>query len=188
MKIQIANLAKKHIDLNSEKTNLIGENKKRAQQINLLTKELSNQELNERGLRDNVILREHQKDEKEMEAQQAVLAQKQSEMNFEQMVKEMNSLEKEKENITTNRAQVHGKRSQLEVQIKEISIELNQPEYRSANLNYLKAFYEATVLQKIVDDLGKYRSALERALMNYHSQKMDQINRTIRSLWTTIYR
>ena len=38
------------------------------------------------------------------------------------------------------------------------------------------------------EDLDKYYRALERALLQYHSSKMDCINRTIAELWQSTYR
>ena len=37
-------------------------------------------------------------------------------------------------------------------------------------------------------DLGKYYKAMDRAIMNYHSQKMSEINMIIRELWRNTYR
>jgi hypothetical protein len=36
--------------------------------------------------------------------------------------------------------------------------------------------------------LEKYATALDNAIMKYHSLKMDEINKIIRELWTQTYR
>ena len=36
-------------------------------------------------------------------------------------------------------------------------------------------------------DLEKYQSALEKALISFHSTKMEEINKTIKELWQEIY-
>ena len=38
-----------------------------------------------------------------------------------------------------------------------------------------------------VEDLDKYFHALDKALMKYHSVKIQEINRIIRELWTNTY-
>lgn len=38
------------------------------------------------------------------------------------------------------------------------------------------------------DDLEKYEKALDKALMEFHSLKMKEINHILRELWTTTYR
>jgi hypothetical protein len=37
-------------------------------------------------------------------------------------------------------------------------------------------------------DLEKYYKAMDRAIMNYHAQKMAEINTIIRELWRNTYR
>ncbi|CAK9023347.1 DNA repair protein RAD50 (DNA recombination/repair protein), partial [Durusdinium trenchii] len=37
-------------------------------------------------------------------------------------------------------------------------------------------------------DLGRYHSALDKALMKFHSLKMAEINKTIKELWQRVYR
>ena len=123
-----------------------------------------------------------------MEANLAVLVEKYGDMDAKGMMNEKSALLKQSETIAASRYTVHGEMIQMNAQIKIATTELNQPKYKSANLNYLKVFYEVTVIKKMIEDLGKYRSALEGALLQYHAQKMEQINRTIRALWTSIYR
>jgi len=42
--------------------------------------------------------------------------------------------------------------------------------------------------QMIISDVEKYHRALEKALMNFHSVKMDEINKILKELWQTTYR
>eukprot|EP01066_Platyproteum_vivax_P001188 Platyproteum_vivax@DN11383_c0_g1_i1.p1 len=39
-----------------------------------------------------------------------------------------------------------------------------------------------------LQDVAKYYSALDKALMKYHALKMEEINKTLRDLWQSIYR
>lgn len=44
------------------------------------------------------------------------------------------------------------------------------------------------VLEVSVVDIEKYYKALDRAVMNYHMIKMNEINKSIRQLWRQVYR
>ena len=58
---------------------------------------------------------------------------------------------------------------------------------------YLQQFYprlksvEIEVKKVICDDLNKYYAAQDWAIMQFHRQKMEQINKIIRELWKTTY-
>ena len=39
-----------------------------------------------------------------------------------------------------------------------------------------------------IADMGKYYMAMDKAIMNYHAQKMKEINTIIRELWRNTYR
>ena len=65
---------------------------------------------------------------------------------------------------------------------------MNSNKHKNSKLNYQKAVFKIAVIKRIIDDLGKYRLALEWALMKFHTEKMEQINRIIRELWNSIYR
>lgn len=79
-------------------------------------------------------------------------------------------------------------RNHLQNQIAASEKELAKPEFKLSKSNYMKLFVEVNVIEKMINDLAKFKSALEWALMKYHAEKMGEINRTIRGLWGSIYR
>lgn len=66
--------------------------------------------------------------------------------------------------------------------------QIDAPGLKNAHINYIKDYNASKVLERIINDLGKYKTAIEWALMKYHSEKMENINKIIRDLWANIYR
>ncbi|KAL7712217.1 Rad50/SbcC-type AAA domain-containing protein [Entamoeba marina] len=50
-----------------------------------------------------------------------------------------------------------------------------------------KIAIESIVIKDTVDDLTKYIDVVDKSLIQYHQEKMKEINETINSLWTTVY-
>ncbi|EFA85515.1 DNA recombination/repair protein [Heterostelium album PN500] len=76
----------------------------------------------------------------------------------------------------------------IEQHIRTAQTELAKPIYNSVETVYRDLLVQAETLELINKDLDKYYKALDKALMKYHVLKMDEINKTIRELWTATYR
>lgn len=48
---------------------------------------------------------------------------------------------------------------------------------------YVESLVQAEVSQYVVDDIDLYTNHLEKALMMFHRQKMEEINKIISDLW-----
>lgn len=111
-----------------------------------------------------------------------------NEQDFTSVSREKDSLIKRQDEVQGRRSECTGQINELHNQIARHKSELAKPEYRNAKKNYRELNYYCLVTKKCANDLAKYRMALEWALMQYHSEKMDSINREIKRLWHTIYR
>ncbi|VDO08335.1 unnamed protein product [Rodentolepis nana] len=60
--------------------------------------------------------------------------------------------------------------------------------YADAEAEYVKKMYEFRTSEMAATDLHRYHQALDRAIMKYHEEKMNEINEIIRELWRTTYR
>lgn len=109
-------------------------------------------------------------------------------LDFRSVSREKDSLIEKENKITETRGKFVGQMGELTGQTEKLNKELKEPKYQNAIKNYRHAFYEYSVLKKNVSDLGRYRVALEWALLKYHQEKMEKVNRLIRELWRSIYR
>ena len=60
-------------------------------------------------------------------------------------------------------------------------------EYKDAARKYKEAHVKVETTKACVEDLGRYGGALDKAIMKYHSLKMEEINRIIDELWRKTY-
>ncbi len=176
---------KKYLDDQKQKER---ENTELASRIELLRKEISGQELIERNLLDNKELKTLESEQQELKALLDEQLKNYGEMDFDSIQREKRSLKEKDDNLNRKRSECIGRKNELLSQKSTLERELNKPELKNAVKNHLQAIYEVTVLKKIISDLGQYRMALESALLKFHSEKMNKINRLIRELWRSIYR
>ncbi|KAJ9646443.1 DNA repair protein rad50 [Coniosporium apollinis] len=62
-----------------------------------------------------------------------------------------------------------------------------ETDYRDAPQKYKEAHIRVETTKAAVEDLGRYGGALDKAIMKYHSLKMEEINRIIEELWKKTY-
>ncbi len=81
-----------------------------------------------------------------------------------------------------------GESAQIQNQVSEIERKLNSATLSDVDEKHRQAFCCFENHNILAKDVQRYHQALDRALMNYHSQKMSQINEVIRDLWGRIYK
>jgi DNA repair protein RAD50 len=59
--------------------------------------------------------------------------------------------------------------------------------YQNAATQYREAHIKVETTKAAIEDLGRYASALDKAIMAYHTLKMEEINRIIAELWRNAY-
>jgi DNA repair protein RAD50 len=59
--------------------------------------------------------------------------------------------------------------------------------YQNAADQYREAHIKVETTKAAIEDLGRYAGALDKAIMKYHTLKMEEINRIIAELWTNAY-
>lgn len=86
------------------------------------------------------------------------------------------------------RDQALGARRAIESTREEANGQLADRQYRDVDDKYRDMLVTFSTAEMVVSDLDKYMKALERALTEFHTQKMAEINRTIKELWQNVYR
>ncbi|SMQ45235.1 unnamed protein product [Zymoseptoria tritici ST99CH_3D7] len=88
--------------------------------------------------------------------------------------------------ISAKQSSVIGQLKSLSDQI-EADIEEYNVDYKDAAGSLKKAHVYVETTKAAIEDLGRYGSALDKAIMKYHSLKMEEINRIIAELWQKTY-
>ena len=73
-------------------------------------------------------------------------------------------------------------------QVSRLRRELNSDMFKDAQTTYHHQNIKCHVGQQTAKDLEMFIISYERAIMRFHSDKMQEINRTLRELWVEIYR
>lgn len=137
---------------------------------------------------DNISLLKLEEEVKNEKRKYMDLKRSMGEIDHEKIVREKARVLKEIEEITKERQTLIGKEVSLTSTIQELKAELKDRKYRDAKAKYKKSIIEEAVVSATIDDLNKYRAVLEKSLLKYHQEKMDQINKTIKQLWNDIYK
>lgn len=54
-------------------------------------------------------------------------------------------------------------------------------------MNFYKNIVQINVCKKIINDMEMYITQLEKTMLDYHSEKMNEINKIITDTWKEIY-
>ncbi|KAJ4292482.1 DNA repair protein rad50 [Kalmusia sp. IMI 367209] len=73
-----------------------------------------------------------------------------------------------------------------DIQLQELIKEYND-HYKNAAKDYREAYIKVETTKAACEDLARYGSALEQAILKFHSLKMDEINKIIDELWRNAY-
>lgn len=90
--------------------------------------------------------------------------------------------------LRDERAKLTGEVGQIRSQWAQIEQKLNSSSFLDIDEKYRQAFCCMESHNVLAKDVQRYHQALDRALMSYHAQKMNQINDVIRDLWGRIYK
>ncbi|KAM4764415.1 DNA repair protein RAD50 isoform 2-T4 [Cyanocitta cristata] len=177
-----------------EKMNGINE---KVKDINTYVKEIENyiqqgkedyKKIRERWLEDNLTLRRRNEELKEVEDNIKQLTKEMGEMKVSQMKNEQKHLEEKIESLKRNHHVALGRQRGFEEEIVRFRKELREPQFKDAEEKYRDMMIVMRTTELVNKDLDLYYKALDKAIMTFHSMKMEEINKIIRDLWRSIYR
>ncbi|XP_052793219.1 DNA repair protein RAD50-like isoform X2 [Mya arenaria] len=156
--------------------------------IDKLRKDLATQKLREQDLKNNLILRAKQRESREIRVKIAELEEKLGDIDVAYLDQERRKLESKLQDLTKQRHTAEGRQTELENQIRASKRELQSDMYRGAVEKYRNKMIDLRTTELANTDLEKYYKALDKAIMNYHNVKMEEINKIIRELWRNTYK
>jgi len=156
--------------------------------IKKYSKEISEAEVKERDLKDNLVLMECSLVLSECSAQLKQEVEKRGFQDSLGLLKKKQELEKQCSEKAQRVQHLKGVQEPIVLKNKELKSELKKEKYKSAKQNYRKKKIDLIVNKVICDDLNKYYKALDHSVMIYHNKKMEEINRLVFKLWKQAYR
>ncbi|KAL8923820.1 MAG: hypothetical protein Q9208_004381 [Pyrenodesmia sp. 3 TL-2023] len=165
-----------------EKTD--AEQKQTATRINRANEELSNHANTRRTIRENLDFRRSKRELEEVVREIGRLTEQNAEADLERLEQEAKRWENQYHKHTTEKssklATMKAKDDQLEELLRDW-----KTDYQNAAHEYKEAHIKTT--KAAIEDLARYGSALDQAIMQYHSLKMEEINRIAEELWKRTY-
>ncbi|XVF37925.1 hypothetical protein REPUB_Repub20aG0053500 [Reevesia pubescens] len=101
---------------------------------------------------------------------------------------ELQKVSEERERLLSERNRCQGTMSVYLSNISKNKAELKQVQYKDIDKRYFDQLIQLKTTEMANKDLDRYYNALDKALMRFHSMKMEEINKIIRELWQQTYR
>ncbi|XP_010414057.1 PREDICTED: DNA repair protein RAD50 isoform X2 [Camelina sativa] len=101
---------------------------------------------------------------------------------------EMVKISRERERLLSELNRCRGTVSVYESSISKNRVELKQAQYKDIDKRHFDQLIQLKTTEMANKDLDRYYNALDKALMRFHTMKMEEINKIIRELWQQTYR
>ncbi|KAJ0606193.1 putative DNA repair protein Rad50 [Helianthus annuus] len=156
---------------------------------NEIADRVRNQDLLRRNIDDNLKYREVKANVEACTRDIESLEQRMVDMGGSSAAEsELAKLRKEKERLLSELNKYQGTVDVYQKAISKNKIDLKNPEYKDIDKRYFDQLLKLKTTEMANKDLNKYYNALDKALMRFHSMKMEEINKIIRELWQQTYR
>ncbi|NXK16533.1 RAD50 protein, partial [Arenaria interpres] len=159
-----------------------------SKEMEMIRQDIDTQKVQERWLEDNLTLRQRNEDLKEVEDNIKKLLKEMGEMKVPQLKTEQKHLEEKIESLKRNHHVALGRQRGFEEEIVRFKKELREPQFKDAEEKYREMMIIMRTTELANKDLDLYYKALDKAIMTFHSMKMEEINKIIRDLWRSTYR
>ncbi|NXS96407.1 RAD50 protein, partial [Jacana jacana] len=159
-----------------------------SKEMETIRQDIDTQKIQERWLEDNLTLRKRNEDLKEVEDNIKQLLKEMGEMQVPQLKTERKHLEEKIESLKRNHHVALGRQRGFEEEIVRFKKELREPQFKDAEEKHREMMIIMRTTELANKDLDLYYKALDKAIMTFHSMKMEEINKVIRDLWRSTYR
>ncbi|XP_071614676.1 DNA repair protein RAD50 [Heliangelus exortis] len=175
-------------EVNSQLATCERQKEKISREMELIRQDIDTQKIQERWLEDNLTLRKRKEELKGVEDKIKHLLKEMGEMEVPQMKNERRILEEKIESLKRNHHVALGRQRGFEEEILRFKKELRDSQFRDAEEKYREMMIVMRTTELANKDLDLYYKALDKAIMTFHSMKMEEINKIIRDLWRSTYR
>ncbi|NXN09708.1 RAD50 protein, partial [Indicator maculatus] len=175
-------------EVNSQLAACEKQKEKISKEMETIRQDIDTKKIQERWLQDNLTLRERNKELKGVEDNIKHLVKEMGEMKVPQLKNEQKHLEERIESLKRSHHLALGRQHGLEEEIVRFRKELREPQFRDAEETYREMMIVMRTTELANKDLDLYYKALDKAIMTFHSMKMEEINKIIRDLWRSTYR
>jgi DNA repair protein RAD50 len=155
-------------------------------EINKISEQLRDSENTRRQYADNLRYRQESRAFEKLRAEIEELAAHNAEVDRERFTEESTKRTNEHHRLKAIQAGRMGEMNSKDVQLVELLADY-ETDFKDAPRRYKETHIKVETTKAVVEDLGRYGGALDKAIMKYHSLKMAEINHIIEELWQRTY-
>ncbi|KAG0052921.1 DNA repair protein rad50 [Gryganskiella cystojenkinii] len=141
----------------------------------------------QRNIDDNLRYRRYKTKCNDLETLHAEISAKKDGEAIGSYDRQLRRLSQRQSDLSAERAGLKGELRQLQDHHKRYEEELSV-DYKDVVEKYHKNMISCKTTELALEDLEKYAKALQSAIVDYHTMKMEEVNKTIKELWTNTYR
>ncbi|KAJ9220450.1 hypothetical protein DTO169C6_7194 [Paecilomyces variotii] len=156
-------------------------------EINKISSQLKDSENTKRQYSDNLTYRQANRALEEVRAEIEKLEAQNAEVDRSRFKEESERRTREHNALAAKQASKMGEMKSKDDQLMQLLADWNT-DYKDAAAKFKEAHVKVETTKAAVEDLARYGSALDKAIMKYHSLKMEEINSIIGELWQKTYR
>jgi DNA repair protein RAD50 len=156
-------------------------------ECNRIDAELRDEDIRKRTIVDNISYRSSIKELEAVKREIVDLETSNASGDKARHDKEGEKWQTERNKLSAEQAGIMGQLKSKDDQLQSMLDEW-QNDYKDAANKYKEAHVRVEVTKATVEDLSRYAAALDKAIMKFHSIKMEEINHTMQDLWKKTYR
>lgn len=183
---QLARASREITKLQEEIARVEDEQREITIEMKRIEQQLANHSEMRRAITDNLTYRENVKHLQELNNAIGELGTSNAEADKERWEREGGKWQNERNKLSAEQATVIGILKSKDDQLQQLLQEW-ETDYKDAAEKYRESHIRVVVTKAAIDDLARYGGALDKAIMKYHSLKMEEINRIIDELWRNTY-
>ncbi|THC99058.1 hypothetical protein EYZ11_001454 [Aspergillus tanneri] len=155
--------------------------------INKISAQLKDSENTKRQYADNLTYRQATRALGTVTEEIDQLATQNAEVDRSRFKEESERRTREHNALAAKQASKMGEMKSKDDQLMQLLADWNT-DYKDAASKYKEAHIKVETTKAAVEDLARYGSALDKAIMKYHGLKMEEINAIVGELWQKTYR
>lgn len=153
---------------------------------NKLKQDIDNGDRKKKNIGDNINYRKNLRVLDSLRKDIVELESRNADEDYERLVGEARSYESHYNKLLAERGSIMGSMKTKDEELGRLLQEWEM-DYKDAARKYRESHIKVETTKAAIEDLGRYSAALDKAIMQYHSLKMEEVNRIAGELWQSTY-
>ncbi|KAL2756579.1 hypothetical protein ACRALDRAFT_2103538 [Sodiomyces alcalophilus JCM 7366] len=153
---------------------------------NKLRQDMDNGDRKKQNISNNLKYRQNRRQLDVLRGEVEELASHNASDDYEKRREEARHLENQHSRLVAERGSIMGQMKTKDEELARLLAEWEM-DYRNASRKFRESHIKVETTKAAIEDLGRYGAALDKAIMQYHGLKMEEVNRIVDELWRSTY-